>query len=203
MGQTRVAIYCRVSTELQDCERQVRDLRALAERRGFEVVSVFRETASGAKNNRPERKKVIELARKRGIDGILVAELSRWGRSMVDLVATLDELAGRGVSMFTASGEEFNMSTAMGRMTFGILATLAEFERNLLRERILSGLAAARARGKKLGRQPGQTIIPRAKRERILAGLAEGKSYRTLAAQESVSKNTVLAIAQAQKGESK
>src|SRR6516165_4089321 len=79
MGQ--VAIYCRVSTDDQSCERQERDLRAFAKRAGHKIVGVFKETASGARNDRIERNKVMALARNHEIDAILVAELSPWGRS--------------------------------------------------------------------------------------------------------------------------
>jgi putative DNA-invertase from lambdoid prophage Rac len=90
LGQ--VAIYCRVSTDDQSCARQERDLKALARRAGHHVVGVFKETASGAKNDRAERQKVMALAQARAIDAILVTELSRWGRSTQDLVQTLDDL---------------------------------------------------------------------------------------------------------------
>ena len=92
MGQ--VAIYCRVSTDDQSCERQERDLRAFAKRAGHKGVAVFKETASGADNGRPERAKVLKLARAHEIDAVLVTELSRWGRSTQDLVQTLDDLHG-------------------------------------------------------------------------------------------------------------
>ena len=82
----RAAIYCRVSTADQSCERQARELRAFAKRLGVEVVGIFRETASGAKNDRAERRKVMVLARAREIDRVLVSELSRWGRSTMDLL---------------------------------------------------------------------------------------------------------------------
>jgi putative DNA-invertase from lambdoid prophage Rac len=74
------AIYCRVSTDDQSCERQEGDLRAFAKRAGHKIVAVFKETASGVENARPERAKVLALARARKIDAILVTELSRWGR---------------------------------------------------------------------------------------------------------------------------
>ena len=92
MGQ--VAIYCRVSTDDQCCDRQERDLRAFAKRAGHKIVSVFKESASGAKAERAERKKVMALAQARKIDAVLVTELSRWGRSTQDLVQTLDDMHG-------------------------------------------------------------------------------------------------------------
>jgi DNA invertase Pin-like site-specific DNA recombinase len=87
-----VAVYCRVSTDDQSCERQERDLWAFAKRAGHKIVAVFKETESGADNARPERAKVLALARARRIEAILVTKLSRWGRSTRDLVETLDDL---------------------------------------------------------------------------------------------------------------
>ena len=88
MGQ-RAVLYCRVSTADQSCERQERDLLAFAARSDYEVIGVFKETGSGAKLDRAERKKVMALAQARRIDTILVTELSRWGRSTLDLLETL------------------------------------------------------------------------------------------------------------------
>ncbi|WP_425435938.1 recombinase family protein [Niveispirillum lacus] len=155
MGQ-RVAIYCRVSTADQSCERQERDLLTLALRAGYEVVGIYKETGSGARLDRAERKKVMALAQARQIDAVLVTELSRWGRSTMDLLHTLRELEARRVSLIAMSGMAFDLGTATGRMLATVLAGIAEFERDLLRERVRSGLAAARARGKVLGRRPGQ-----------------------------------------------
>ena len=98
MGQP-IGIYCRVSTTDQSCERQERDLTALAARAGYEVVGVFKETGSGAKLDRVERRKVMALAQRREIDAVLVTELSRWGRSTLDLLHTLEELQARRVSL--------------------------------------------------------------------------------------------------------
>ena len=156
LGQ--VAIYCRVSTDDQSCNRQERDLRAFAKRAGHEIVAVLKETASGAKNDRPERNKVMALARARKVDAILVTELSRWGRSTQDLVQTLDDLHSWKVSVLAQTGLSFDLSTASGKLMRTIMAGLAEFERDLIRERVKSGLAAAQARGVKLGRQPGQIV---------------------------------------------
>ena len=93
MGQ-RAALYCRVSTADQSCARQERDLAALAARAGYEVVGVFKETASGMRHDRAERRKVLALAQRREIDVVFVTELSRWGRSTTDLLATLRECGG-------------------------------------------------------------------------------------------------------------
>lgn len=190
MGQ-RAAIYCRVSTADQSCERQQRDLTAYADRAGYEVVGIFKETGSGAKLDRAERKRVIALAQRRDIDVVLVTELSRWGRSTLDLLNTLKDLEARGVSVIAMSGMAFDLSTSHGRMLATIIAGIAEFERELIQERIRSGLALAKARGKRLGRQPGQRPKSDRLTPRVLALVAEGRSYRWIARDLSLSKNTV------------
>src|SRR5271154_4737355 len=96
LGQ-RAALYCRVSTADQSCARQERDLAAFAARAGYEVVGTFKETGSGVKLDRVERRKVMGLAQARQLDAVLVTELSRWGRSTTDLLATLQELGKRPV----------------------------------------------------------------------------------------------------------
>ena len=95
MGQT-AALYCRVSTADQTCARQERDLRAFAKKAGYKIVGVWKETASGAKDDRAERKEVLALAQARKVDVILVTELTRWGRSMLDLFHTLQDLQSWG-----------------------------------------------------------------------------------------------------------
>ena len=139
LGQ--VAIYCRVSTDDQSCERQERDLRAFARRAGHKIVGVFKETASGANNDRVERGKVMALAQAREIEAILVTELSRWGRSTQDLVQTLDDLHSWKVNVLAQTGLSFDLSTASCKLMRTIMAGLAEFERDLIRERVKSGLA--------------------------------------------------------------
>ena len=191
MGQ--VAIYCRVSTDDQCCERQERDLKAFARRSGHKIVAVFKETASGADDDRPERKKVMALAREREIEAILVTELSRWGRSTQDLVQTLDDLHGWKVSVLAQNGLSFDLSTSTGKLMRTIMAGLAEFERDLIRDRVKSGLAAARARGVKLGRQHGQRPSDK-KAKRVLAMRKEGLSYRLIGRNVGLSKNTVMEI---------
>ena len=93
MGRKNAALYCRVSTVDQSCERQERELLAYAKRAGYNVVGVWEETASGGKDSRPERKQVMAMAQARQIEVILVSELTRWGRSMLDLVRTLQQLS--------------------------------------------------------------------------------------------------------------
>ena len=181
----RAAIYCRVSTADQSCERQEFDLRAFAGRAGYDVVGIFKETGSGTKLDRAERKKVLALAQSRQIDAILVTELSRWGRSTLDLLNTLRELENWKVSVI-----------AMNGMLATFLSGIAEFERDLISERVKSGLAVAKARGKRLGRQAG--VRPKSDRllPKVVAMRAEGRSYRWIARELGISKNTVADIVQ-------
>ena len=190
----RAAIYCRVSTTDQSCQRQERELKAYAKRLGCKVVGVFSETASGAKDDRIERKRVMALAQAREIDAILVSELTRWGRSMIDLVQTLQALQTWKVSILAMNGLQFDLTTPHGKLIASVLASLAEFERDLLRERVRSGLAAAKARGVKLGRQPGHRPKSDRLAPRVLGMVEEGRSYRDVAKQLKLSKNTVAEI---------
>ena len=141
------ALYCRVSTADQTCSRQERDLRAFAKKAGYKVVGVWKEIASGTKDERAERKKVLALAQARNIDIILVTELTRWGRSMLDLFHTLQDLQAWGVSLVAQTGLQFDLRSAQGKLSASLMAALSEFERDLLRERVRSGIAAARKRG--------------------------------------------------------
>lgn len=186
----RVAIYTRVSTDEQDTDRQVRDLTALADRAGWEVIQVFTERASGKNNHRPLRSQVMDLARSRHITAVLVTELTRWGRSTVDLLETLQELNTYGVSLIAQSGDQMDLGTAQGKMIAGVLAVLAQFERDLISERTRSGLAATRARGTRLGRPPGNRTDTK-HRAAILDLHAQGFSYRDIASKLKIGKDTV------------
>ena len=187
----KVAIYCRVSTADQSCSRQERDLLEYAKKADYEVVGVWKETASGSKNNRVERRQVMSLAQARKIDGVLVTELTRWGRSTIDLITTLQDLAHWGVSVIATTGLQFDLTTPQGKLIASVMASLAEFERDLVRERVCSGLAAAKAKGKKLGRKPGQRVKANKYAPKVLQMVSEGHSYRQIARELHLSKTTV------------
>lgn len=190
----RVAIYCRVSTDDQDCDRQERDLRAYCERAGYEVFEVYKETASGAKDDRAIRKQVMKQAQARMIDAVLVTEMSRWGRSTLDLISTLQEMQSWNVSLIAQTGFTFDLSTPQGKLVASMMASLAEFERDLLRERVKSGLQAAKARGQVLGRQQGQNYKQSKFKDQVIKLREAGKSYREIAEKLDIDKNTVMAI---------
>jgi len=193
MGQS-AALYCRVSTADQNCQRQERDLRAYARKAGYKIVGVWKETASGAKDDRAERKKVLALAHARKVDVILVTELTRWGRSMLDLFRTLQDLQAWEVSLVAQTGLQCDLRTAQGKLIASLMAALAEFERDLLRERVRSGIAAARKRGVVFGRQPGQRVKADRFAPKVLRLVGEGQSYREISHRLGLSKNTVLDI---------
>src|SRR6516165_4388728 len=147
----RAGLYARVSTnDQQTLPMQLRALREYAARRGWSVFSQVKEVGSGA-SQRQMREKLIEAARRREIDVVLVWRLDRWGRSVADLLATLPELEHLGVG-FVSLTEALDLTTPVGRAMAGLLAVFAEFEREILRERVRAGLAHARQNGKHLGR---------------------------------------------------
>ena len=147
----RAGLYARVSTnDQQTLPMQLRALREYAARRDWTVISQVREVGSGA-SQRQMREKLIEAARRREIDVVLVWRLDRWGRSVADLLATLQELEHLGVG-FVSLTEALDLTTPAGRAMAALLAVFAEFEREVLRERVRAGLAHARQNGKRLGR---------------------------------------------------
>ena len=194
-GRRRVVLYCRVSSSDQDNDRQERDLREYAERAGFEIVGVFRETLSGirkAKGKQPiERKKVMALAQDRQMDAVLLTELTRWGRSTQDLMDTLGQLASWHVSLIAQTGLTFDLSTPQGKLIANLMASLAEFEHDLLRERVRSGIAAAKARGQSFGRKQGYRPSDRHASEVIRLSESEKLSQRQIAEKLGISKTTV------------
>jgi putative DNA-invertase from lambdoid prophage Rac len=188
-GRLRCAIYARVSTADQNCDRQIAELKSYAARCDYDVVQIYQEVGSGAKCDRTERKRAIALARTRSIDIILVSELTRWGRSTIDLIDSLDLLQSWGVSLIAQNGFQFDLSTPHGKMIASIMATLAEFERDLLKERIKSGIANARAKGKVFGRPRGGKVARACDRMRKLK--LEGKSYSQIGREIGISKSSV------------
>jgi len=147
----RVGLYARVSThDQQTIPLQTRALREYAARRGWTIAVQVKEIGPGA-SQRELREKLLEAARRREIDVVLVWRLDRWGRSVTDLLATLQELEHLGVG-FISLTEALDLTTPAGRAMAGLLAVFTEFEREILRERVRAGLAQARRNGQRLGR---------------------------------------------------
>jgi putative DNA-invertase from lambdoid prophage Rac len=149
----RVALYARVSThDQQTLPLQIRTMREYAAKRNWAIVAQTKEVGSGA-SQREQRQTLLAAARRREIDVVLVWRLDRWGRSVADLVSTLQELQHLGVG-FVSLTEALDLTTPAGRAMAGLLAVFAEFEREILRERVRAGLDHARQHGKRLGRPP-------------------------------------------------
>ena len=147
----RAALYARVSTQdQQTLPMQNRAMREYAARRGWAIAMQVKEVGSGALQ-RQRRENLIEAARRREIDVVLVWRLDRWGRSVTDLLATLQELEHLGVG-FVSLTEALDLTTPAGRAMAALLAVFAAFEREILGERVRAGLAHARQNGKRLGR---------------------------------------------------
>jgi DNA invertase Pin-like site-specific DNA recombinase len=145
----RAGLYARVSTnDQQTIPLQIRALREYASRRGWTIALQVRDIGSGAVK-RGAREKLLEAARRREIDVVLVWRLDRWGRSVTDLLNTLEELDHLGVG-FVSLTEALDMTTPAGRAMAGLLVVFASFERDILRERTRAGLANARQNGKRL-----------------------------------------------------
>jgi len=147
----RAGLYARVSTnDQQTLPMQNRAMREYAAQRGWTITMQVREVGSGAEQ-REARQKLLEAARRREIDVALVWRLDRWGRSVTDLLATLQELEHLGIG-FISLTEALDLTTPAGRAMAGLLAIFSEFEREILRERVRAGLAHARQNGQRLGR---------------------------------------------------
>ena len=147
----RAASYARVSKkDQQTLPMQTEKIKRYIEDRGWKLVRDLQETASGAKP-RPKREELLKSARRREIDVIVVWKLDRWGRSVLDLITTFNELQEIGVG-FVSITEALDFTTAAGKAMAGLLSVFAEFERSLLRERVCAGLEQAKQKGTVLGR---------------------------------------------------
>jgi DNA invertase Pin-like site-specific DNA recombinase len=184
----RIAIYARVSTREQSCEMQLRDLRTYCAARGFEPAREYIDVGqSGTKESRPELSKLMEDARKRRFDAIVVWRFDRFARSTKHLLLALEEFRSLGIQ-FISYQENIDTSSPLGQALFTIVSAVAQLERDLIRERVSAGIRNARANGKKLGR-PKCAV----ERERILELKAQGQSLRQIATKLGVGYGTVRA----------
>ena len=148
----RVAIYARVSTDKQTCENQLNELRSIAERMQYIVVDEFiDEGISGVTSSRPSLDALMKSATQRRFDMVMCWSIDRLGRSLQNLIEILNELQSLKVDLFFMQ-QGMDTSTSAGRMMFSIFGALAEFERNLIRERVIAGQQRAISQGVKMGR---------------------------------------------------
>jgi DNA invertase Pin-like site-specific DNA recombinase len=185
-AKRRVAIYARVSTQDQDPQMQLRELRSYAKHRTFTIAHEFIDHVSGATSERPELSKLWQSARARKIDTVLVWKFDRFARSTKQLIDALEEFRHLGVD-FISITEQIDTSSPMGKAMFTVISAIAEFERSLISERVRSGIAKARAQGKQHGRpKTSAATIKEIKRLR-----RQGKSLNYIAKQLGVSHQTV------------
>ena len=180
----RVALYARVSTvnHGQDPEVQLRELREFCQRRRFEIAVEYVD--KGISGRRPSLDKLMTACRKRLVDAVVVYRYDRFARSLRQLVLALEEFRSLRID-FISLHEGVDTSTPNGRLIFGIFASIAEFERELIRDRVRSGLAAARAKGKRIGR-PKVAVDAL----RIASLRCRGRSWAQIKADTGISKGT-------------
>jgi DNA invertase Pin-like site-specific DNA recombinase len=188
---TRVGIYARISTSNhgQDVNLQTRELEQFATVRGWCLVDSYLDIGiSGAKDKRPQLDRLMADARRRRFDVVLVYRYDRFARSLRHLVNALEEFSALGIE-FVSVHEGVDTTTPNGRLVFGIFASIAEFERELIRDRVKSGLRNARAKGKILGRPRARVDVAR------IEGLrAQGHTIRAIAGQLGYSRALVYKI---------
>jgi DNA invertase Pin-like site-specific DNA recombinase len=172
----RAALYHRCSTLDQNPALAREELHAAAGRLGAQVVLDLEETGSGARNDRPGLQKLMDAARRGKLDAVLVWKLDRFGRSALDVLANIRDLDAAGVRFIaTTQGIDIRPGgDAMSRLILGVLASVAEFERDLIRERTRRGMEKARQGGKRIGRPK----VARPQRAEVARLRAEGKSWR-------------------------
>ena len=182
----RTALYARVSTrDQQTLPMQLKRMKEYAKNRGWNVVLQIEETSSGIKE-RKKRKVIINAAKRREIDVIVVWKLDRWGRSLVELINELQDLNTLGVG-FVSITEALDFTTPSGKAMAGMLAVFAQFERDMLSERVKAGIAHARAKGKAHGRPKTAAL----KTDQIIQMNKEGYNKSQIARELGISRTSV------------
>lgn len=167
---------------------QLRQMTDYIKNRNWTLTAEFQEIGSGAKT-RPKREELLKMARRREIDAVLVWKLDRFGRSLADLITSLNELRELGV-LFISITEALDFSTPSGRAMAGMLSTFAEFERDIIRERVKAGIAEAREKGKPHGRPPTASI----KLDKILELKSAGLNNSQIAERLKISRPSVIGL---------
>ena len=191
----RVALYVRVSTSEQTTRNQRRELKAVADRHGWIVVSVFEDAGiSGAKGreHRPGLASLMKGVARREFDIVAAWSVDRLGRSLTDLLDVLKDLHAKGVDLYLHQ-QGLDTSTPSGRAMFQMMGVFAVFERAIIRERVLAGLARAREEGVTLGRRPIE-VTDAKKVGAIRAARADGKGLRRIARELGVGVGTVIRL---------
>ena len=181
----KIATYCRVSTQdKQNLDVQTRELRRYCASRGLKIAFSVTDKASGASGDRVGLKRILELARSRQVDGVVVLKLDRLFRSLKHLIQTLEEFEALGVKLI-AVRDQVDMTTPSGRLFIQVIGALGEFERELIKERVILGLENAKSNGVVLGR-------PKTRPENEIKKLrAQGLTYKAIQERLKISKGAV------------
>jgi putative DNA-invertase from lambdoid prophage Rac len=193
----KAAIYARVSTTDQTNAIQVRELKEYVERRGWEIAGIYQDQMSGAKASRPGLDQLMADARLRRFDAVVVWKLDRFGRSLVHCVSGIQELASMGIRFIaTSQGLDTDESNPASKLLLHILAAVAQFERELIRERVSAGMRAAKAHGTKTGNAIGR---PRRifDRSEVVRLRATGLSIERVARQMRIGVGTAVRVLKA------
>ncbi|MDE2020375.1 MAG: recombinase family protein [Patescibacteria group bacterium] len=193
----KAAIYTRVSTNDQKTDMQTSELHRYFKNQNWKIEAEFTETASGTKNDRPKRAELLKLCRQKKINTVVVWKLDRWGRSVQDLVTTLNEFRETGIN-FISITEAIDLSTPSGRALAQMLAVFAEFQREIIKENVLAGQARYRADNDDWGR-PATAM---AKSEQVLALKAQRWPRKKIAAEVGISTRSVSRILKQHGGQS-
>lgn len=192
----RAAIYARVSTSDQNNAIQIRELTEYIERRHWEAAGVYQDQISGAKVSRPGLDRLMADARVRRFDAVLVWKLDRFGRSLVHCVSGIQELSSLGVRFIaTSQGLDTDESNAASKLLLHILAAVAQFERELIRERVSAGMRSAKAKGTRSGKPIGRPRVVFDRAE-VLRLHREGLSLAKIASRTRLGRGTIFRIVQ-------
>jgi len=187
----RTAIYARVSTEDQSYDMQVEELRRIASQSNWEIVGEYKEKVSGGKGraDRKELDKLLKALHNRDVDNVMVWKLDRLGRSVADLLNTIEIIRTAGANLYSKE-DVIDTNTSMGKLMFTVVSAFAEFQKDIINSNVKAGVARAREKGVKFGRP----VIKERRKERIRSKLVEGKSIRETAKELKESIGTVSRI---------
>jgi DNA invertase Pin-like site-specific DNA recombinase len=187
ISMMRIALYARCSTADQSVDLQLDNLRDYAQARGFKVDGEYvDEGVSGARVKRPALDRLLEDAHRRRFDAVLVWKLDRLGRSLSHLIRVVEQLGSVGVDLISLNDPGLDTTAPSGRLIFHVMGAVAEFERDLIRERTRAGMRAAKRRGKRIGRP--RANVPLAGARRLLA---QGRSLSETARELGVARTTL------------
>ena len=184
----KVVLYARVSTKDQDCERQISELRIIASNHNYHIVDEYIDTGfSGSLKNRPELDRMMKDAFFKKFEMVMTLELSRVGRSTKNLLEIVEKLKEKDINLFIAN-QQIDTSTPTGSMFFTIASAFATYERDLIRERVISGLQNAKKKGKVLGRK---TNLNRLTKSKILEMRSNKIGLKKIAAETKIAVKTI------------